>query len=129
MNEDSLLELLNSKLQVDLKSTKADPYCYHDAYNENYTVELKCRRKHYSTQLIEKHKIDKNCGDGKSFLYVVSTPSGIFGFDVSALIADNYEFNWETKKLPATTDFGRTQWVDKVVGYIDVADAFLREKL
>ena len=129
MNEDQLRDILSKKLGVELNSTKADPYCYHDAYNAEYTVELKCRRKHYSTQMIEKHKVNTNTGDTKTFLYVVSTPAGIFGFDISSLLASDYNFNWETKKLPATTDFGRTKWIDKVVGYIDVADAFFEEEL
>ncbi len=126
MNEAKLLAFINDKLNMELTSTNKDQYCPYDAYNDKYTVELKCRRKHYNTQMIEMYKI-KKLREGKELLYIVSTPEGIFGFNVSKLLDADYDFKWETKKLPATTDFNRREWIDKVVGYIDVNKAVWRD--
>lgn len=128
VNESKLLEYVNERLTLDLVSTKADQYCPYDAYSDHYTVELKCRRKHYDTQMIEAQKI-KCLHKGKELLYVVSTPKGIYSFNVSQLIEEGYDFGWETKKLPATTDFNRKNWVDKLVGYIHVNKAHWQEEL
>ena len=127
MNESKLLETVNEELGLELKSTKSDRFCPYDAYDDVYTVELKCRRTHYNTQMIEEQKI-KNLHPGKELLYVVSTPAGIYSFNVSELLKSGYDFSWETRRLPATTDFKRKQWVDKVVGYINVSEAFWRNE-
>ncbi len=126
MRESELLTLLNDKMGLDLESTKEDKYCSYDAYDDKYTVELKCRRKHYSTQLIEELKL-KHLHKGKELLYVVSTPEGVYAFNVSKLLEADYDFGWHTRKLPATTDFGRTEWIDKKVGYIDVNQSIWEE--
>ena len=129
MNEKKLLDYVNDKLSLCLNSTNGvDQYCPYDAYDDHYTVELKCRRKHYPEQMIEYHKI-KHLHEGKELLYVVSTPQGFYAFNVSKLLEEDYTFNWETRKLPATTDFNRRQWVDKKVGYIHVDKAFWKEEL
>jgi hypothetical protein len=39
-------------------------------------------------------------------------------------MADNhYDFNWETRKMPATTEFDNNEYVDKEVGYLYDKDA------
>ena len=128
MIEEELLDYVNRKLELQLKDTNADQYCPYDAYDDKYTVELKCRRKHYDTQMIEALKLS-NLHKGKEFMYVCSTPKGIYAFNVSKLLKDDYDFKWETRKLPATTDFNRKTWVDKVVGYIHLDEAFYKEEL
>lgn len=129
MNEQELLSHLNKKLKWELESTNGDQYCTYDAANLLYRVELKCRRKHYDTQMIERSKVRSNTRDNKDFLYVVSTPEGIYGFNISKLVERDYDFGWETRRLPATTDFNRNEWIDKEVGYIHVDAASYTEDL
>jgi|APSaa5957512535_1039671.scaffolds.fasta_scaffold03463_9 hypothetical protein len=127
MTEAELLEQLNIKFDLDLESTERNKFCRWDSFSDKYLAELKCRRRHYNTQMIEYDKLDcvKSEADetGRDFLYCVSTPSGIYVFNISDLCKKNYNFNWENKKLPAKTDFGGSEWVDKKVGYINVNDS------
>ena len=85
-------------------------------------IELKCRRSHYDTLLIEKKKFDNLIARSVQLqfspCYINSTPQGIFGFDLS-----KQEPHWRTELLPATTDFENTDKVEKVVGFLSVADS------
>ncbi|MCS5549901.1 MAG: hypothetical protein NZ811_00085 [Gammaproteobacteria bacterium] len=127
MIEKELLEVLNDKFDLELESTCDDEFCRYDAHNDKYMAELKCRRAHYDTQLIEYDKLDfiKNAADSlaKDFLYCVSTPNGVYVFNVSSLCRDEYNFKWENKYLPATSDFGKSYHKTKKVGYIDINDS------
>jgi hypothetical protein len=127
MIESELRDIASKRLDTDLIATK-DVYCTFDAHCDDYVVELKCRRTHYPTQLIEykKFKANNDQADesGKEFLYVISTPSGEYIFNVSKLIADDYDFGWEDRRMPSKTDFNSPSlMVNKKVGYIDVMDA------
>jgi hypothetical protein len=51
-------------------------------------------------------------------IYINSTPVGIYVFRLADL-----QINWETKRMPATTDFAKTHKVDKVVGFLNVNQA------
>jgi hypothetical protein len=51
--------------------------------------------------------------------YINSTPLGVFSFD----LMDLAEPIWEVKYLPATTQFGRSGKVDKLIGYLPVEEA------
>ena len=128
MKQQELLEELN-KLGLGLEGTDKDRYCRWDAVSDKYLAELKCRRAHYNTQMIEYDKLDCIKAEvdktGKEFLYCVSTPKRIYVFNISELCKNNYNFNWENKRLPSHTDFGKANWVDKKVGYIDVNDSVL----
>lgn len=85
-------------------------------------VELKCRRSHYDTLLIEKKKFDalivRSAQLQFSPCYINSTPQGIFGFNLSKI-----EPSWQTELMPATTDFTNTDKIEKVVGFLSVADS------
>lgn len=133
MNEKELLEVINTEFKLGLESTCEDTFCRHDADNNQYMAELKCRRTHYDTQLIEYDKLDavKARADetNREFLYCVSTPKGVYVFNVTKLCLDNYDFKWENKYLPNTTDFGQTSKRTKKVGYIDVTDSYLKSVL
>lgn len=127
MTEAELLEELNTAKGWELESTCKDTWCRWDAESDEYLVELKCRRAHYDTQLIEKpkflHCIAEAHKTGKDFLYVANTPEGTYIFNVSELNKQDYDFKWETKRLPSKTMFGKWEYVDKKVGYIDVSHA------
>jgi hypothetical protein len=133
MNEKELLEQLNTEFKLGLESTKKDKFCRWDATSAQYLAELKCRRAHYDTQMIEYDKLDcvKEEADktGKEFLYCVSTPKGVYVFNISKLCQQDYNFNWENKYLPSNTDFAGTYKRTKKVGYIDVTDSHLESVL
>ena len=90
----------------------------HDAY-----IELKCRRTHYPTLMIERMKwdylADIRARTGARTLYINATPSGIYEFDLGAI----NEPKWLLQSLPTKTDFAGSQKVEKWVGYLDTKDS------
>ena len=122
MTEAELLARVEEVFKWGITKTE-DTYCRWDAESDDYLVELKARRAHYNTQIIEYPKLDALMDEagkeGKGVMYIASTPKIILVFNITDLCNESYEFNWEDKRLPAQTDFGRKQWVDKKVGYID----------
>ena len=86
-------------------------------------IELKCRATHYPTLLIEEVKYRKLITQSAERdlipFYINSTPLGVFSFD----LMDLAEPIWEVKYLPATTQFGRSGKVDKLVGYLPIDEA------
>ena len=86
-------------------------------------IELKCRATHYPTLLIEEVKYRKLITQSAERdlipFYINSTPLGVFSFD----LMDVPEPIWEVKYLPATTQFGRSGKVDKLVGYLPIEEA------
>ena len=129
MTQQELLNELNDTYKLQLDNTDKDKFCRWDAISDKYLAELKCRRAHYNTQMIEYDKLDavKEEADktDKEFLYCVSTPKGIYVFNISKLCQQDYNFNWEDKYLPSNTDFAGTHKRTKKVGYIDVNDCVI----
>ena len=127
MTQSELQDVASERLDIGLIATK-NKYCTFDAYSDDYVVELKCRRTHYDTQLIEYKKfsvnIDQADESGKEFLYIISTPSGDYIFNISKLYEDDYDFGWEYRSMPSNTDFSNKGNINKKVGYIDVMDAY-----
>jgi tRNA(Leu) C34 or U34 (ribose-2'-O)-methylase TrmL len=123
MTQSELQDIASKKLGTSLTATE-DKYCTFDAYSDSYVVEFKCRRTHYDTQLIEHKKFTANLDQanesGKEFLYIISTPSGEYIFNVSTLVEEGYDFGWEDRSMPSKTDFGGSHRLNKRVGYIDV---------
>ena len=83
-------------------------------------IELKCRRTHYDTLLLEKKKYDAMIesvkGSGYRPLYINSTPKGIYSFDLSEI-----KPKWIVNNLnPATTDFSDNGKVYKEVAYLEL---------
>ena len=87
----------------------------HDAY-----IELKCRRTHYSTWLIEKKKwdylADIRARTGSRTLYINSTPSGIYQWDLGAI----NEPEWVLRTMADKTDFAGGKKVEKLVGFLEI---------
>jgi len=129
MTQQELLEKLNKEFNLDLKGTDEDRMCRWDATSPQYLAELKCRRAHYNTQMIEYDKLDAVKVEAdktdKEFLYCVSTPNGVYVFNITKLCQQDYNFNWENKYLPSNTDFAGTHRRTKKVGYIDVNASIL----
>jgi hypothetical protein len=117
MTEKELFSLVK-KLIPDLKETST--FSYKDGYSDDLklTIELKCRRRHYDYLLIERSKY-KQLLRNKRMRYINSTPEGIFSFNLNKI----EEPNWWTEELPATTDFNRSQRINKEVGYLNIKDA------
>ena len=106
-------------------------FCPYDLEAPKALLELKSRfiKKDYGDSQIEKQKYEKNLRiakeAGKDFYYVVWSDyhQAIYFWNVSKLTEENYDFGWMTKKCPATTDFQRREYVDKVVGGLKWGDA------
>jgi hypothetical protein len=93
-----------------------------DCYSpiKGHRLELKCRKTHYNTLLLEKKKFDamkQECE--KHFdtpMYFNSTPEGIFSFNLNIIVPE-WEINF---KNPATTQFYNTNRVSKEVTYLEI---------
>ena len=122
----SELDLFNflRELHIPDLERPADQFSRFDCSSQSAKlhIELKCRRSHYDTLLIEKNKFDNLVARSAQLqfspCYINSTPQGIFAFN---LLASN--INWQTELMPATTDFSNAQKIEKVVGFLPLSEA------
>ncbi len=132
MNEAKVIELLN-KAQYNFEKMD-DKFSRYDAFDPELGVmlEIKCRNKHYDDTLLGKMKYDWNkqhaIDNGFEFIYAVAMPTKegetLYLFEPLTMEEDDdYDFKWHTKKLPAKTEFGGSEWIDKEVGYLHIDDA------
>ena len=133
MTEDKVIELLNhTEYNFEKMDSKFSRYDAFDA-ESGVMLEIKCRKKHYDDTLLEKMKYDWNVEFAAEndfvFLYAVSMPDKegekLYIFDPMIMDDEGYDFGWHTKKLPAKTEFGGSNWIDKEVGYLHIKDAML----
>jgi hypothetical protein len=123
MSELELFIFLRDRHLPDLERS-VDPFARFDCSSQSARlhIELKCRRSHYDTLLIEKNKFDNLIARSKQLqfspCYINSTPQGIFAFN---LLASNIE--WQSQSLPATTDFQNSTTIEKVVGFLPISEA------
>lgn len=92
--------------------------CY--SIKHKVRIELKCRRVHYDTLLLEKKKYDAmlQATNNTAYrpLYINSTPNGIYSFNLRTI-----NVKWITNSLnPATTEFINNNKVQKEVAYINI---------
>jgi len=91
-----------------------------DGITHNSYIELKCRRTHYDSLMIEKKKwdylADIRARTGAKTLYINSTPHGVYQFDLGAI----KEPEWALKRLPITTDFGNKATNERLAGFLDI---------
>jgi hypothetical protein len=118
LTEESLFNVL--KVAITDLSKASSSFAYIDCYSKSRDLhlELKCRRTHYSDLLIEKHKW-LALKEHKNAAYICSTPRGIFYFDLSKI----NEPKWLVESHVKTTSFDNTNKVNKVVGYMNIAEA------
>lgn len=125
MSEDIVRQTINNNTKLNLKKPK-QKYLQFDAYDKNYIVEIKVRNTYYDKQIIEFSKYAFNSKYAKIndqiFVYAVAIKDIIYIFNISKLEND-YDFNWEWRKLPATTEFKNNDNMLKYVGYLDIKDA------
>lgn len=122
--EKDLFDWLKANTYPDLVKAN-NPMSRWDCYSPETThrIELKCRKKHYETLLIERKKYDSvmdKCS--KNFdvpIYINSTPEGVYLFNLLLV-----EVVWEINhRNPATTDFSNTKRVAKEVAYLCINNA------
>tara|TARA_A100000171_G_scaffold297_1_gene478 strand:- start:2560 stop:2955 length:396 start_codon:yes stop_codon:yes gene_type:complete len=122
--EDDLFDFLKRSKYPDLVKAKAQMSRW-DCYSPKarHRIELKCRKKHYDTLLIEKKKFDaitEVCEDNLDIpMYICSTPSGVFLFNLF-WVSPEWEIN---RRNPATTEFANGARVEKEVAYLSVKEA------
>lgn len=129
MTEATLTSWLAATIIPDIRNPEPDnEYCVLDRVSDVYGMymELKCRDKHYTQLLIEKHKWcgvrEKAQAKGYRAIYICWTPirgGTVYVFDLDKLT----EPVWEERNLPATTQFANRRWRKKTVGYLSVDDA------
>ncbi len=95
--------------------------CY--SVSTGHRIELKCRRIHYKTLLLERVKYDAMIQECEKHLdtpiYINSTPKGIYLFNLH-LIQPDWEVN---SKNPATTHFANNEKIEKEVTYLNINKA------
>ena len=120
--EAELFEALKAEYP-DLTPLSATDRC--DGVTHNAFIEMKCRRTHYPTLMIEKHKwdylADIRARTGSRTLYINATPSGVYEWDLGALNAPE----WALMRLPDKTDFAGAKKIDKLVGFLAIKDSRL----
>lgn len=122
MREKELFEFLKTNYVPDLTMSE-EAFSHWDCFSAQYAfeIELKCRTTHYDELLIEKIKYDALMARAAKYqtnpIYINSTPKGVWVFRIAGI-----PMEWGIKKLPATTEFGRRNWVDKEVAFIHIKD-------
>jgi hypothetical protein len=122
--ENDLFNWLKENVYSDLVKSK-NPLSRWDCYSPTtgHRIELKCRKKHYSTLLLEKKKYDAMILECEKHLdipiYINSTPEGIYSFNLNK-IYPTFEVN---NKNPATTQFYNNNRVEKEVTYLEINEA------
>ena len=90
-------------------------------------MEVKSRCTKYPSWIIEKMKVDTNLSNAfnlnKMFLYITEYNGRAFVWNVTKLAQSNYNFGWENRMMPATTEFNNNQLVKKEVGYLYEKDS------
>lgn len=100
-----------------------DPFSSYDASNDTYLIEIKSRDKNYPSWIIEKEKFDANIDiaveQGKQFVYLTEYNGKIITWNINKLVKnENFNFHWEIREMPATTEFDNTDKVFKQVGHL-----------
>ena len=119
------LEIINKLNQLDVfgqLSETTNIYEHYDCYNDNYLIEIKSSQREYNPWLIEKYKYYKNytqaTKDKKLFIYVTEYKTRIIAWNITDLTINGYNFNWETRQQPKTTEFYPQEPIPKRVGYL-----------
>tara|TARA_R110000822_G_C15024079_1_gene463475 strand:+ start:89 stop:484 length:396 start_codon:yes stop_codon:yes gene_type:complete len=121
--EEDLFNWLKENLYIDLVKAKNQMSRW-DCYSPSagHRIELKCRKKHYETLLLEKKKYDAMVTEANKHLdtpvYINSTPEGIYSFNLY-FIKKDWEVNFRN---PATTQFSNTGRISKEVTYLKTTD-------
>jgi hypothetical protein len=86
-------------------------YSPYDFECKLYIIEVKARE--FDKNLVLSRDMNKD------FLYLTEYGGIGYIYNVNKLVENNYEFKWQMKRLPETTEFNRCNWVEKEVGFLD----------
>ena len=128
LSDKELLELIQSKgigKDLELMSVKDSTY---DAVSKKTIAEFKCRSEECETHILEALKLVNNFHFsqviGKTFMYVVKTPSKILVFNITELMKQN-TVQFKTALMPKTTLGESDEKIYKLVTYIHTRQAIL----
>ena len=102
---------------------ESSKYDHYDFESRDYLIEIKSREALYEDWLIENYKVKKNLQEclikGKQFLYLTEHEWIAYLWNVSKLTDSNYDFKWEHRDMPKSTQFGDSgNKIPKLVGYL-----------
>jgi len=123
--EQELFEYLKSNYFADLVESR-NKFSRWDCYSPKHKcrIELKCRKTHYDTLVIERKKyyalMDKSIRHNDRPLYINSTPQGVYVF----VLNEMEEPKWFLKSMPETTTFKSRAFVKKEVAMLSISEAF-----
>jgi|TARA_S200002703_G_scaffold18809_1_gene15364 hypothetical protein len=124
--EIKVIEALNqfSKLGEVKKSHRTESY---DCESDRYIFEIKCRDKRYDSWILEKSKFDSNIPkaeeSGRDFIYVVEYNGDAWLWNISEMNTFGFDFKWESRTLPTTTQFRNKSFKSKELTYLWEANA------
>lgn len=96
-------------------------YSTTDCWSEKKQVmiELKCRKKHYPIQILQRDKYEELIKYPKC-RYIISSGDGIYSWDLKTLP----EPEWYVKSLPMTSERNHNNdYIPKEVCFLDIKDA------
>ncbi len=106
-----------------------DEFSPFDYESDDYLVEIKSRRKADDPWIIEQLKVDTNVAIAESvkkdFIYVNAFELLLYIWNISKLIREEYDFGFEDREMPWTTDFEAVQIISKRTGYLYSKDAII----
>ena len=123
MKQHEVIAIINRDYpQMDSFVESEYQYDTYDAENKDYILEIKSRKSRYEKWLIEKHKFDTNLDialrKNKQFIYLTEYRTDMMVWNINDLINVGYDFGWELKEQPKTTDFDNNNKIMKEVGYL-----------
>lgn len=122
-SESSLFYWLSVNHYESLVKSK-NPVSRWDCYdiNSKERIELKCRKKHYSTLILEKPKYLALLKEAQKHndtpIYINSTPEGIYKFNLLEI-----KPIWIKKRLPKTTQFQSRQYIEKELTLLNIKNS------
>ena len=123
-NELSVLKQLNGHLPKNKPIINTSRYHRFDAYNDDYIIEIKYRKKMYDNFIIEfdKYAYNKLYAEmnNRKFLYVVGIEEDVYIFNITNLDKSGYNYNWEMRRMPKQTEFENNWDINKYVGYLEL---------
>lgn len=123
MKQHEVIAIINRDYpQMDSFVESEYQYDTYDAENKDYILEIKSRKSRYEKWLIEKYKFDTNLDialkKNKQFIYLTEYRTDMLVWNINDLINVGYDFGWELKEQPKTTDFDNNNKIMKEVGYL-----------
>ena len=123
MKEEELFQYLVKCCYPDLVKAKSKLSRW-DCYSPNtsHRIELKCRKEHWDSLILERKKYDamiEKCNDNLDVpIYICSTPKGVYKYNLFLINPI-----WVFKPMKKTTYFTNNNKVTKEVAMLPVIDA------